>query len=186
MRRELLLGWLASHVPADADEAASLARIRALVTAPADPFARDNPTGHVTGSAVVARPDASAFLLVHHRKLGRWLQPGGHVDPEDDSVLATALREVREETGVLAVVPALDGRIFDVDVHAIPARRDEPAHEHFDVRYLVTSTKSESAAQAAEVRALAWMSLDEALAAGADGSLERALRKAVRLFGRRS
>src|SRR6185437_3817629 len=119
VRRAALLAALARHAPADADEAESLSRIRALVAAPADPFMRANAVGHVTGSAIVARPDASAFLLVHHRKLGRWLQPGGHVDPEDDTVLTTALREVREETGLVAVVPALDGRVFDVDVHAI-------------------------------------------------------------------
>jgi len=174
-----LLAALATHVPSDADEAASLVRIRALLEAPDDPFARSNPVGHITGSAVVARPDGSAFLLVHHRKLGRWLQPGGHVDPDDASVLATALREVREETGLVAVVPALAGRVFDVDVHAIPARPKEPAHEHFDVRYLVTTTEPDVSADLAEVRAIAWYSLADALAAGADASLARALRKAL-------
>ena len=70
-------------------------------------------------------------LLAHHRKLGRWLQPGGHSDGDPDT-LAVALREAREESGL--DVQALDDAIFDLDLHRIPARDREPAHLHFDVR----------------------------------------------------
>src|SRR3954471_20384901 len=100
MNREELIAALADFTPASPEEQGSLDRLRRFVSGPGDPFARENPEGHVTGSAIVARPDASAFLLVHHRKLGRWLQPGGHTEPSDASVFDSALRELREETGV--------------------------------------------------------------------------------------
>ena len=181
-----LLVTLTHHEPADAGEATSLARIRALLAGPDDPFARTTLAGHVTGSAIVARPDGSTFLLVRHRKLGRWLQPGGHVDPADASVLDTAVREVREETGITDARAALAGRVLDVDVHPIPARPDEPAHAHFDLRYLLTTAGHSPLAGAPdEVTAVAWLSFAEAVMAGADESLVRALRKAHAILARR-
>lgn len=75
-------------------------------------------------------------LLIHHGKIGRWLQPGGHAEPHEYSPLDTAIREVVEETGV-----AIGGEahlLFDIDVHQIAARRTEPAHYHFDFRFLFT------------------------------------------------
>ena len=110
-RREALLQAFASYCAADSrdDEAAS--RFRRFVQR-ADPFRRNDPDGHVTASAVVARsgnvagtgpaglhpPQNFEFLLVFHRKLDRWLQPGGHVEPDDASVFETAVREAREES----------------------------------------------------------------------------------------
>ena len=149
------------------------------MTSAADPFSRENPQGHVTGSAVVARPDGSAFLLVHHRKLERWLQPGGHSDPEDRTVFDTALREVREETGADSLVAGNAGRVLDVDVHPIPARGSEPAHLHFDLRYLVVFQGEAGPGEPQEVSGIAWFSLEEALSAGVDESLARTLRKAA-------
>jgi 8-oxo-dGTP pyrophosphatase MutT (NUDIX family) len=178
-----LLSELAAYAPADPAEGASLERVRRLLRGPVDPYARANPEGHVTGSAVIARPDGSAFLLVHHRKLERWLQPGGHVDPADATVLATALREAREETGLGALAPALGGRVLDVDVHVIPARHAEPAHAHFDLRYLLTTREERTAARLEEVGEVAWFTFAEAVSVGADASLARALRKAVAVLG---
>ncbi|MEO8191765.1 MAG: NUDIX hydrolase [Acidobacteriota bacterium] len=182
-RAERLLDELRSHIPGDARESDSLERIREFVATSADPFARDNAAGHVTGSAIVARPDGSAFLLIHHRKLDRWLQPGGHSDPEDATVLETALREVREETGAQDLVPANGGRALDVDVHPIPARGSEPAHFHFDVRYLVILQGDAGAGEPAEVSGLAWFTPGEALKAGVDASLVSSLRKAAAILG---
>ncbi len=183
-RAERLFEELRSHAPADARERDSLERIVEFVASSHDPFARDNAFGHVTGSAIVARPDGSAFLLVHHRKLARWLQPGGHSDPQDASVLETALREVREETGADALVPGNDGRPLDVDVHAIPAHGADPAHFHFDLRYLVVFRGEAGPGEPQEVSGCAWFSLEEALEAGVDESLARALRKAAGRLGR--
>jgi 8-oxo-dGTP pyrophosphatase MutT (NUDIX family) len=177
-----LLEELSTYSPEGDRERQSLARIRALLGT-ADPFTRKNPD-HITGSAVVARPDGSAFLFVFHRRLGRWLQPGGHVEPGDASVLETALREAREESGVVSLEPGLDGRILDCDVHPIPATASRPAHVHYDLRYLATTRDDPFAAEPSEIEKVAWFTLEEALAAGVDESLERALRKAERALAK--
>jgi len=178
---DVLLAELSAFVPADAREADSLERTRHLLSASKDPFAREN-IDHVTGSAIVARPDGSAFLLVHHRRLDRWLQPGGHVEPGDRSVFETARREAREETGVAARETRFGRRVLDVDTHPIPPHKDRPAHVHYDIRYLLTASGDPVTPQKAEVRGAAWFTLEEALSAGVDDSLARALVKARRFF----
>jgi 8-oxo-dGTP pyrophosphatase MutT (NUDIX family) len=123
---------LAALVPFDDQEARSLKRIRALLAEQAEPFSRATFTpGHVTASGFIMSPDRTSLLLVKHRKIGAWLQPGGHVEPDDADVVATQRREIEEETGLTDV--ELLG-LFDVDVHSFPRRGREPAHEHFDVR----------------------------------------------------
>jgi 8-oxo-dGTP pyrophosphatase MutT (NUDIX family) len=172
-----LLKDLERYRPGDEPERASLESIRALLRTAADPFTRLL-TDHVTGSAVVARPSGEAFLLVYHLRLERWLQPGGHVEDGDASIFETARREAREETGVAALEAPLGARVLDVDVHPIPPRPNRPAHVHFDLRYLLTTVEESFSVQAEEVRRAGWFSYEEALAAGVDGSLARALRKA--------
>lgn len=174
--RRALLEKLEGFELADEPERASLERIREFLRRSAEPFSRDNPEGHVTASAVVADPRAAAFLLVWHRKLNGWLQPGGHVEEDDASVFAAALREAREETGIEAFAHPIGDRILDVDVHPIPPHGADPAHLHFDIRYLLTASASDPAWRGREKR---WFTLPEALAAGADASLARALRKAL-------
>jgi 8-oxo-dGTP pyrophosphatase MutT (NUDIX family) len=179
MKRERLLAALERHAPSDAREAESLAHIRRFLAAPHDPFERDNPEGHVTGSAVVARPDGSAFLLILHRKLGRWLQPGGHTEESDESVLGAALREAREETGLSVFEIPREDAILDVDVHPIPARGRDAAHLHFDVRYLLVTRETHDRSAAEDpARPMRWTSFEDAFASGADDSLLRALGKA--------
>jgi 8-oxo-dGTP pyrophosphatase MutT (NUDIX family) len=95
------------------------------------PRSEFNP-GHFTASGFVISPDGNSLLLIHHGKLDRWLQPGGHIEAEDASVEAGARREVREETGVNGlrhVGPAL----LRIDAHQIPERGSEPAHVHIDL-----------------------------------------------------
>jgi 8-oxo-dGTP pyrophosphatase MutT (NUDIX family) len=176
-----LLAALEGHKAATEEEVASLVRILRFLQEPADPFARANPKGHVTASAVIGRPDGSEFLLVHHRKLARWLQPGGHTESSDASAFDAALREAREETGISRFDTPLGRAILDVDVHAIPAHRREPAHSHFDIRFLLTSTEAvrEHAASAEDPdRPMRWVSLEGARALNVDPSLTRALAKA--------
>ncbi len=183
MNREGLLDELSRHAPSDAHEAESLDWMRRFLAAPADPFARTNPEGHITASAVVARPDGSAFLLLHHRKLGRWLQPGGHAEASDASAFDAAWREAREETGIASFETPLGRAIFDVDVHLIPQRRGEPAHFHFDVRYLFTTESPIDRAAAEDAgRPMEWRGFEDAIAGGADASLARALEKARRVL----
>lgn len=110
--------------------------------------------GHVTGSAWIVDATASRVLLTHHRKLGRWLQPGGHSDGDPDT-LAVAQREAEEESG-LAVRP-VDGRVLDVDIHTFPARGADPGHLHYDVRFAFVVVGSERFRVGPESVDLAWI-----------------------------
>jgi 8-oxo-dGTP pyrophosphatase MutT (NUDIX family) len=178
VQRETLLEALVAYRAEDARDEEVVSRFRAFLDR-ADPFRRADPEGHVTASAVVARPSGDSFLLVFHQKLDRWLQPGGHVEPDDPSVFDAALREAKEETGIGGLAEPLGDRILDLDVHAIPALRDEPAHFHYDVRFLLTADDARSPARGAS-----WFS-DAAIApVDSDGSLIRAVRKAVRRLSR--
>jgi 8-oxo-dGTP pyrophosphatase MutT (NUDIX family) len=174
---------LARHAAADAVEAAHLRRILEFVGRHADPFDRRIAEGHLTGSALVLSRGADRVLLVHHRKLQRWLQPGGHADPGETAGEAVALREAREETGIdaLALHPAAP-RPLDVDVHAIPAFGDEPAHAHLDLRYLVIAPETAGITlSAAESNDARWFGWDELRALDLDPGLVRALAKARRI-----
>lgn len=100
-------------------------------------FERSHQAGHITGSAWLINPTGSKALLTLHHKLGRWMQTGGHADGDPD-VLRVALREAEEESGIAGISPVHED-IFDIDIHEIPAREDrnEPAHYHYDIRYLL-------------------------------------------------
>ena len=149
-------------------------QFEAFVQAHTDAFERGNRVGHFTGSAWLVSGDAGRVLLMHHRKLGRWLQPGGHADGDTD-LARVALREAREETGVAGL--RVEGGIFDLDRHRIPARGDEPEHWHYDVRYVVRAGADESFVVNAESHALAWRPVD---AVAADETLDASLRRMAR------
>lgn len=134
-------------------------------------FTRANLEGHFTGSAWLVSGDGNRVLLMHHRKLGRWLQPGGHADGDTD-LARVALREAGEESGLVGLVG--EGDIFDLDRHQIPARADEPAHWHYDVRYVVRAGDSETLLANEESLALAWKPISELAGdVEADASLRR-------------
>ena len=176
-RRAQLKGALAAYGAADPQEQTHQRRMEELLQHGTDPFARDHyAPGHFTASAFVLSPDRRSLLLVHHAKLDRWLQPGGHVEPQDATLLAAARREVVEETDAHLAEPADQMGIFDVDVHVIPARGDAPAHEHFDVRYLLAA-RDEHLQASPDVRDARWVPLDEVGRASADESVLRAVRK---------
>jgi 8-oxo-dGTP pyrophosphatase MutT (NUDIX family) len=171
---------LGRHVPADAKESHDLAEMLAFLERHANPFDREIADGHFTGSAVVVSAAGDRVLLLHHRKLERWLQPGGHAEPGEREGTAVALREAREETGIegLSLHPSAP-RPLDVDVHPIPARGAEPAHRHLDLRYLVVAPRDGTARRAvAEARALRWFTWEELSAVDLDPGLRRALRAA--------
>jgi 8-oxo-dGTP pyrophosphatase MutT (NUDIX family) len=128
-----------------------------FVDSSAAPYGRDAATGHVTATAFVVDRTRNKTLLVRHRKLGRWLPPGGHCDGDSD-VRRVALREAREETG-LKSLHLIDRRVFDIDIHAIPASVREPEHKHFDVRFLFEADQEEPLAISAESDGLCWIPL---------------------------
>jgi 8-oxo-dGTP pyrophosphatase MutT (NUDIX family) len=112
--------------------------------------------------------------VILHRKLGRWLQPGGHIDPVDSSVLQGALREANEEIG-LKLDPET-ARLFDLDIHVIPANHGEPEHSHFDIRYLFETARQPLNA-GADVAEAKWIDIDEWTRAETDGGLARVRNK---------
>jgi len=187
----LLAEALARHQPEDAAEAEDLAQIRAFVALHPDPFDRRIVVGHLTGSALVVSAEGTRTLLLHHRKLDRWLQPGGHADRGEGSGEEVALREALEETGLpgLLLHPTAP-RPLDVDVHDIPARGAEPAHQHLDLRYLVVAPAGAVFSRSAEeTRDMRWVSWDEVATLetegttlGPDAGLIRALGKARRIL----
>lgn len=182
-RHRALRAALATYTSTDERERDFLARMLALLDEEGDAFSRTSFTpGHFTASAFVLSPDGTELFLIHHRKLGLWLQPGGHVEEGDRDVLAAARREVREEVGLVdaPLHPACPG-LFDVDIHPIPARADEPAHEHFDVRFLFRAPRKDLVRPSAEVKGGRWVPLDEVADAGSDGSVIRAAAKVGRL-----
>ncbi len=186
MHRQPLLELLNRYTARYPDEAAVVARIRALVEDHADCFERTCRPGHITGSAWVVSHDRAKCLLVHHAKLDRWLQPGGHADGETN-IAEVALREVREETGLTQLtLPTQDGLLvpLDLDVHLIPARFApsgellDDAHEHHDVRFLVIAEANQEVAANEESHDLRWCTHEEVLKLTDEESVLRMLSKA--------
>jgi len=174
--RSQLQQLLLAHRPRDPDEHGQRDRMLALLQASSNAFTRSHFTpGHFTASSFVLSPVGDALLLIRHPKLGRWLQPGGHVEDDDADLLGAARRELLEEVG-LADLPLACQGIFDLDVHRIPEHANEPAHEHFDVRFLFRAAKRElpAAGVAGEVR---WFPLTEIGAGGSDRSVLRVVHK---------
>ncbi|MBR4107203.1 MAG: NUDIX hydrolase [Akkermansia sp.] len=139
-----------------------------------DCFSRSELDGHFTGSAWLVNPANNRVLLTLHRNLKRWMQTGGHADG-DSCLLRVALREAEEESGISGIVP-LSAGVFDVDIHAIPNRPDrhEPAHLHYDVRFLLQAPHEEFSISD-ESDDLKWWSAEEILqqADSMDESVQR-------------
>jgi 8-oxo-dGTP pyrophosphatase MutT (NUDIX family) len=128
-------------------------RFQEFIDAHSRCFERDCLPGHVTGSAWLVNGRRDRVLLTHHRKLGRWLQVGGHSDGETD-LLRVAVKEAEEESGLSAL--PLAAHIFDLDIHEIPARGREPTHLHYDVRFALQTMSGEVFQVSDESYALAW------------------------------
>jgi 8-oxo-dGTP pyrophosphatase MutT (NUDIX family) len=162
--------------PADALEASYRTQLLELVAAVDDPWRRDRyQPGHLTASAFVLHPSDPAIALVHHAKLGIWVQPGGHVESADDSHEAAARREVAEECHIDRVATL---GVIDLDIHLFPERGATPAHLHLDLRW---AFRAETATLAAGDGTLAvrWVPLTEAI--GMDESIARPARKLLEL-----
>lgn len=181
MQRNQLLALLASYRTPFLEEAAMVARTRRFVAQHENCFERTLLPGHVSASAWVINPARSHVLLMHHRKLNMWLQPGGHADGLGD-VQAVALAETAEETGIdPAHVRLLDGGIFDLDVHVIHATPRDPRHLHFDPRFLIEIDDRLALPGNDESHALQWVPLGQVARYNNARSIYRMVQKTRRI-----
>jgi 8-oxo-dGTP pyrophosphatase MutT (NUDIX family) len=139
-----------------------------------DCFLRSNLKGHITGSSWII-DEQNRALLLHHRKLGIWVQPGGHSDGDCNTV-AVSLREAHEETG-LDDLSLISMHIYDLDIHTMPARGDEPEHQHYDVRFILKTQTPESIQVNHEANDLRWFRLNELDGLNLGESVTRMARK---------
>jgi 8-oxo-dGTP pyrophosphatase MutT (NUDIX family) len=169
-----LLAWAVAHRPLDGEERVAIAHLRRLLAGRSDPFARTTLPAHVTASAVVVDAPRERILLHLHRRLGRWLQPGGHVEPGERPEDA-AVREALEETGVEVRHPESGPLVVHLDEHPGP-----DGHVHLDLRYLLLADSAAPPVDAGETTGdgpgatLRWMSPTEVRTV-ADRSLARAV-----------
>lgn len=176
---------LENYRPFDAHETAMVARLKSFLAVKGEHFGRElagvaPECGHVTGSSWIVDESGENVVLVFHRKLGKWVQPGGHCEGESN-VLNVALREAREETGL--DVRADDTAIFDVDAHEIPEYWNTPDHIHYDVRFLLRASAAQAPVVSEESRAVKWVSLDEARELSGEESVARMIEKTRLQFG---
>jgi len=123
-------------------------------------YERTHLPGHITGSAWITDAAHTQVLLVHHAKLNKWVQPGGHADG-DENILRVALKEAEEETGLKEFRIIDPYTPFDVDIHLIPARAEFPSHYHYDVRFLMEADPGKSIHVSEESHDVKWIRLHE-------------------------
>lgn len=164
-----------------AEESDLVDRWESFITTHDQCFQRPCLPGHITTSAWVVSPAVDRVLLVHHRVLDMWLQPGGHAEGESD-VLSGAMREVVEETGLgSAKAVEVDGHawLLDIDIHRIPPQDDMPAHDHYDARFLVVADPEEPITVSEESHDVRWFDLVEIKKGTFEQSLCRMARKSM-------
>lgn len=165
-RRARVLELVRSRLPVDEREAAARRTFLDEVARLATPFDRCSSQVHVTASAIVVGERGT--VLLKHRRLGRWLQPGGHVDPGEDPEDA-ALRECEEETGLGAAHLEGGPRLVHLDVHRAAS------HVHLDLRYVLAAPDADPMPGPGESQDVRWFAWHEAEAI-TDDSLAGALR----------
>lgn len=175
--REAILALLRAHAEQSLElhEAAMAAEMIRFVSTEPRCAERSLEVGHLTGSAWIVDPTRTRTLLTHHRKLGKWLQLGGHADGDLD-LLAVALREATEESG-LTRLRVVSPTLFDVDRHWIPPRKTEPGHWHYDLRFFIEADPAESLTITDESHDLAWIEIARMAEYNPEESMMRMARK---------
>lgn len=177
MKRQQLLSLLQTYSASETYEKQMLQNTLRFIEENPDCFERSLCIGHITGSAWILNKERTHALLMHHKKLNKWFQPGGHCDGDAD-VMHVAAKEAFEETG-LEVKP-LSTTIFDVDHHQIPESKGISEHTHYDIRFLFEAdhTTDELACNS-EARAVRWIPLGDIHQYNNDDSIMRMVRKSV-------
>jgi ADP-ribose pyrophosphatase YjhB (NUDIX family) len=177
MLRQPILVLLRKYHPADELERQMTTAAIDFIQCHPDCFERSLLKGHITGSAWIVNPERTHTLLIHHVKLNKWLQPGGHCDGDPD-VLNVAMKEASEETG-LDIEP-VSREIFDIDNHSIPQKGDLPEHWHYDIRFLMEAKKEEEILpNNHETLSVRWIELEKVALFNATESILRMLRKTM-------
>jgi 8-oxo-dGTP pyrophosphatase MutT (NUDIX family) len=156
MHRSIFLKMLENYHPADFVEQSFKRQMIEFITNNIDCFERSLSIGHITASSWLLNKDHSKALLMHHAKLDKWFQLGGHCDGDSD-VLGVAIKEAQEESGINSI-EAAQPFIFDIDIHLIPENSKEQAHYHYDVRFLLHVMSDENIVQNNESKELRWIS----------------------------
>jgi 8-oxo-dGTP pyrophosphatase MutT (NUDIX family) len=164
-------------LPLSPEEDLAVSQTIEFVKAHTDCLVRSCLEGHLTGSAWVVSPDRRKVLLTHHRKLRKWLQLGGHADG-DGNLLAVALREAKEESG-LRRLKVVQESVFDVDRHWIPGRANEPGHWHHDLRFILEADPGEKLTVTSESKDLAWVDVVSVASLNPEESMARMVRKTL-------
>lgn len=160
MQQTLLKQLLDQYHPTDLTEQNALEKMYQFLQSEENCFERSCLEGHFTGSCWLENFDGSAGLLTLHKKLSRWLTLGGHADGDHD-LLRVALKEAKEESGLLNIVP-VSSNIFDIGVCYVPQYQDVPPHYHYDVRFYLKALDDEPFIVSDESNALLWVRRDEA------------------------
>lgn len=175
MSKQLLLKKLYSYSSTDPHEEQMRKKIIRFIEDYDDCFERTLLVGHITASALIVNKQKTHTLMTHHEKLEKWLQLGGHSDGDSNS-LNVAMREALEESGLKTIKP-ISEEIFDVDVHEIPARKQEPAHFHYDIRFLFEADDTEGLCITTESKDLQWIPLKRIEEYTTEESVLRMIRK---------
>ena len=179
MSREHFLALLRSYDPLDEADRETQVRFLEFVEQHEECFQRSLAKGHVTGSSWLLDASGEKVLLTHHKKLGKWLQLGGHADGDSD-VLRVAVREAEEESGIVGV-KSLSDTLFDLDIHEIPARGEEPTHLHYDARFLLQVPPGSRYQVSEESHDLGWVEISRLEEYSTEWSLLRMREKHLRL-----
>jgi len=158
MNKYNLVKMLQEYIPSD-EELLFKDQLLSFIEQNDDCFERSLDEGHITASAWLTNKDNTKALLMHHLKLDRWFQLGGHCDGDPD-ILGVAIKEAQEESGIENIT-SVNNKIFDIDIHLIPAHNNLKEHYHYDVRFLLQVTSDESIVQNHESKELRWISKDK-------------------------
>ncbi len=177
MQNDSILSLLERHTSAfDEEKLYQQLTLDLVCQHPEDWWRRSLLQGHLTGSAWVLNPDRTKALLIHHRALDKWFQPGGHAEDSDESLLETARREAQEECGLDRLI-LLSDAIFDLDIHQIPAKKEVGAHLHYDVRFLFQAENEMFNEDLAEVKAVQWVPVTQLMLQDLQQSVRRMVLK---------
>ncbi|MBO0826516.1 MAG: NUDIX domain-containing protein [Streptosporangiales bacterium] len=172
---------LSRYQPQGVVEAADVARTRLLVERTDDPWSRSNLL-HMTASALVVHPPTRRVLLRWHERVKSWLHVGGHGEPGETDPMAVAMREAHEETGLADLEPLPDAGVVHVAVVPVPADGDDPAHEHADLRFVLTTAQPDAAVAERPEAPLRWLSVPDARALTADDNVAETLSRVDELL----